>query len=285
MEMNLIKNTTNKKVLLTLSTCWYIVKSKFDPEIYKIWINNLLSIVNNFNLVIYTDTKSFKLISNLMRKPNPRIKIIIKPFEEFYTYKYKDFWIKNHEYSNIELHKHIDWKLVMLWNEKLFFVNETIQKKYFTTIFYGWCDIGYFRNRLNDINTKHLGVWPNMYKFFNHQYSYIHYGCVQNNTITYVKLMNDIKKHYEYQLSKPPTIQYEEVCFAGGFFILRPQLIIPYLKIYDEKLQYYFFHNYPIKDDQTILMDIIFTNQNMFFLHTENNPVLDNWFMFQRILL
>jgi hypothetical protein len=113
----------------------------------------------------------------------------------------------------------------------------------------------------------------------------IHYGCVQNNTITYVKLSNDIQNHYLNNLKSPPTIQYEEICFAGGFFIMKPKLIDLYVKLYDEKLLYYFLNNYLIKDDQTILMDIIFTNPNIFYIHTEDKPNFDNWFMFQRLLL
>lgn len=42
---------------LTFSSCFYIIKSKFDPRFYIEWMNNLISIVNKFNLVIYTDEK------------------------------------------------------------------------------------------------------------------------------------------------------------------------------------------------------------------------------------
>ena len=42
-------------------------------------------------------------------------------------------------------------------------------------------------------------------------------------------------------------------------------------------------HSYRIFD--LAIMDIIFTNQNMFYTHIEDNPYFDNWFMFQRLLL
>jgi hypothetical protein len=86
-------------------------------------------------------------------------------------------------------------------------------------------------------------------------------------------------------LETPPTIKYTENCFAGGFFILKPEVAVNYMKIYEEKLNYYFTNDYFIKDDQTIIMDIIFTNSNMFYIHTENDIRYDNWFMFQRLLL
>jgi hypothetical protein len=273
--------------LITLSTCWYILKSKFNIKIYLRWITNLLSIVSNFNLVIYTDHNSLKSLIDLIDFTNKKIKIILKPFDCFYTYKYKDFWIRNHEKSKLNLHSQIDWQVNMLWNEKVFFVNETVQNKYFNTLYYGWCDIGYFRNRPNDIHTQFLNNWPNNYNLLNETFSknYIHYGCVQHNIFTYSSLQNDIKTHYLNKLTNQPTYQMEEICFAGGFFMLKSELTDTYMKLYDEKLMYYFTNNFIIKDDQTIIMDLIFTNPTLFCSHTEDNSKFDNWFMFQRLLL
>jgi hypothetical protein len=281
-----ISQESNKN-LITFSTAWYILRSKFDNRTYLEWIKNLLYIVNNFNLVIYTDAESFKQLRLLIDIANKKIKIIIKPFDDFYTYRYKDFWIKNHQKSNLNLHVHTDWKLNMLWNEKVFLVNETIKKGYFNTLYYGWCDIGYFRNRKNDLHTRYLSKWPNNKKLLSSPFNdkSIHYGCVQNNTITYVKLSNDVKNHYVNKQSSQPSIQFDEICFAGGFLILRPELIDIYTRLYDEKLMYYFMNNFIVKDDQMIIMDIIFMNQNLFYIHTEDNPKFDNWFMFQRLLL
>lgn len=284
-KKNVLK--TSNKNIVTFSTCWYILRSKFDNKTYLKWIENLLSIVNNFNLVIYTDRDSFKQLIGLIDLTNNKIKIIFKPFEDFYTYKYKDFWIKNHETSNLNLHVHTDWKLNMLWNEKVFLVNETIQKRYFNTLYYGWCDIGYFRNRKNDLHTIYLSRWPNNTKLLNSPYKdgCIHYGCVQNNKLSYVRLSNEIMNHYRNKLTSQPSIQFDEICFAGGFFILKPELIDIYTKLYNEKLLYYFMNNFIIKDDQTIIMDIIFTNEHLFYIHEERNDLLDKWFMFQRLLL
>ena len=273
--------------LITLSTCWYILKSKFDIKTYLSWITNLLSIVSNFNLVIFTDHNSFKTLINLIDFTNKQIKIIFKPFDCFYTYKYKDFWIQNHKKSHLFLHSHIDWQVNMLWNEKVFLVNETIQNKYFDTLYYGWCDIGYFRNRSIDLHTHFLNKWPNNHKLLNGPLSknYIHYGCVQNNIFTYSSLQNDIKSHYLNKSENQPTYQMEALCFAGGFFLLKRELIDTYMKLYDEKLMYYFTHNFTIKDDQTIIMDLILTNPTLFCSHTEDDSNFENWFMFQRLLL
>lgn len=148
---------------ITLSSCFYVIKSKFEPSKYIEWMNNFISIVNNFNLVIYTDLDSLKYIKT---NNNPKIKIIIKPLGEFYNYKYRDYWIENHR-KNFPLNNKTSWELNMLWSEKISFVKETVERTYFETEFYGWCDIGYFRNRVGeytDTNISELTNWPNTNK-------------------------------------------------------------------------------------------------------------------------
>ena len=58
------------KILITFSTSWYIVKSKFPLEQYLEWIHNLFSIVNNFNLVVYTDTNSYNSLKKIIQTNN-----------------------------------------------------------------------------------------------------------------------------------------------------------------------------------------------------------------------
>jgi hypothetical protein len=291
---NIIK-ISDIKPILTLTTAWYIVKSKFDVTTYIEWIKNFIQMITNFNLVIYTDNASLKVLIPLIQN-NKCIKVIIKPFSEFITYKYKSDWIDNHKSSTIDLHKKIEWKLNMLWNEKVFLVKETIDEKYFDTEYYGWCDIGYFRNGLNDIPSNFLNKsnWPNN-KYLRNTLNdnKIHYGCVQNNTNKLKNIQEGIINHYNnYKNGKimktkgPLLIQhYYEISIAGGFFIGKPEILNTYVDLYKEKLEYYFKNKYFIKDDQIIILDIITLNPDKFYLHKEDNILYNNWFMFQRILL
>jgi len=241
-------------------------------------MNNFISIVNNFNLVIYTDENSCKYINI---KNNPKIKIILKPFENFYNYKYKDYWIKNHEKNNL-LNNMVDWKVNMLWSEKVWFVNETIQNKYFETAYYGWCDIGYFRNRYDDLNTSKLNNWSNNLKIQVLDSNTIHYACINNdkNYMNFLcKLINN-KNENELPVERIPNNQNS---IAGGFFILHKNKIDWWCKTFDDKLEKYFKNDYLVKDDQIILVDCIFSDTRHFSIHTEKSNY-DNWFMFQRIL-
>jgi len=265
---------------ITFSSCFYIIKSKFDPNKYIEWMNNFLSIVNEFNLVIYTNEKSEKYIPDIARI-NPRIKIIIKPLEQFYNYKYKDFWIKNHK-INILLNDKSCWELNMLWSEKIWFVKETIERKYFETDYYGWCDIGYFRNRPEDIHTNFLSKWPNKNKIIKLDKNKIYYACANNDDRYINFLIQLVNNKNQYGLPNQP-IPSNQTSIAGGFFVLYKDKIDWWCNISTRKLELYFKHNYLVKDDQIILVDCILSNMSNFTLFREKNQKFDNWFMFQRI--
>ena len=265
---------------VTFSSCFYIVKSKYEIETYTMWMNNFISIVNNFCLVIYCDENSSRYIDT---KGNEKIKVIIKPWEKFYNYKYKNYWIKNHD-KNVLLKDLIQWELNMLWSEKIWFVNETIENSYFETDYYGWCDIGYFRNRDTDTNTCFLSNWCTLNHIIKLNKEKIYYACINNSNhnLKYLhKIINDKNKC---GLPKKEIPQHQQ-SIAGGFFILHKNKIQWWRETYDKKLITYFKYNYLVKDDQVILADCVFSNMNNFCLIKENNNSYDNWFLFQRYLI
>lgn len=268
---------------ITFSSCFYIIKSKFDPRIYIEWMNNLISIVNNFNLVIYTDLKSVNYINT---KNNSKIKIIIKPLDNFYNYKYKDYWIKNHE-NNHFLNDKSCWQLNMLWSEKIQFVKETCQNKYFDTEFYGWCDIGYFRNRPQDMHTSRLTNWGYNQRVLKNNANKICYACIRNDNgyMNFLyKIINNRNEKNLPIIPIPVDKNSTADSIAGGFFILHRDNVDWWSTTYDDRLKLYFDNNYLVKDDQIIVVDCIFSNLDRFTLFRENINNIDNWFMFQRIL-
>lgn len=265
---------------ITFSSCFYIIKSKFPPEKYIEWMDNLISIVKNFYLIIYTDENSVKFINT---RNNPRIKVIIKPLEQFHNYKYKDFWIENHK-KNTLLNEKSCWELNMLWCEKISFVRQTIYNKYFDTEHYGWCDIGYFRNRDNDTSIIELFNWPDPNKIQKLNRNKIVYACINNDNRFINELNKCINNKNSNGLPVSPIPAFQ-TSIAGGFFILHKSLINYWFTTFDNKLSNYFRNNYLVKDDQIILADCIFSDINHFILVRETNHSYDNWFMFQRVLL
>ena len=264
---------------ITFSTCWYRLKSKFNKDVYINWIQNMLSNVNNYYLVIYTNLESFQDIAEYSSFKN--IKIIIKEYEDFYNYKYKTQWLENQEKSILK--GKIDWQLNMLWSEKIHFVTDTISNKYFETDYYGWCDIGYFRNRHNDTLIDQIKYWPSFDKIEALDKTKIHYALVNNNTryITQLATIIILNKNKESPINPIPQ---DQISIAGGFFILTKENILWWQDTYDNCLKEYFEKGYVVKDDQMIVIDCVVNNLEKFQLYKEQGEK-DNWFMFQRLLL
>jgi len=276
---------SNSIINITFSTSWYQLRSKFPRQQYIQWMSNMLSNVESYYLVIYTDEESCECFSKY--KYNPKIKIVIKPFEEFYTYKYKDYWEKNHE-RNTLLNDRTEWRLNALWSEKVHFVHETMENKYFDTEFYGWCDIGYFRERyihMMDEDQKKLLLkhWPIREKIQNLDTSKIYYSLVNYDNQYLQQLGNIIQTKNEKGL---PTeeIPPDQVSIGGGFFMTHKNNMDWWRNKYDAKLALYFENEYLVKDDQIIIADCVFSNLNKFALCQEANHHFDPWFVFLRFL-
>jgi len=267
---------------IVFSTAWYQFKTKYDYSTYYEWIDNFLSNVHCFYLVIYSDEASSKVLEKYQE--NPRIQLIILPYTEFHQYRYHQYWIKNYDKNNL-LKDCTDWKVNMLWCEKIFFVQRTIQNQYFgeNINMYGWCDVGYFRNRNCDLPMELLRDWPNPEKIQSLDTSKIHYALVSRDHSFLRDLELCILDKNEKGLPKNPIIPSQK-SIAGGFFICHKNRISWWAETFDTKVQLYFENDYLVKDDQMIIVDCYFNNNESFCLYSENN-VLDNWFMFQRILL
>lgn len=265
---------------VVFSTCWYVFKAKFDPTVYQRWIDNMLQNVNNYYLVIYTDQNGLPFLQAYTA--NSRIRIVIKPPEEFWQYRHKDNWIRNHS-LNHELNTKCSWEVNMLWSEKIHFVRETIRNGFFMeqADWYGWCDIGYFRPNERNLTSTELKFWPNQQKLALLDTSKIHYALVN----PYIgPLLQAVQDKNEYGLPRQP-IPPNQISIAGGFFLTTKENLDWWAQTFDARLDLYFQHGYLVKDDQMIIIDCIFNEHNRFKLHREDDPKYDNWFMFQRILL
>lgn len=271
---------------IIFSTSWYCFKAKFDYSLYQSWIDNMLSNVENYYLVIYTNAESSHMVSKYAE--NPRIKIVIKEIEQFYNYRYKEFWIKNHA-KNASLNIMTDWKVNMLWAEKITFIQQTVADNLFGigADWYGWCDIGYFRPRSLDprftevLTKEQLSSWPSENKLGLLDKSKIHYGLV-NPFI--MPLINMVKNKNSVGLPKYP-IPPNQVSIAGGFFMTTRENLDWWANTFDRRLQLYFAYDYLVKDDQMIIIDCILSELSHFKLHRYESNTFDNWFMFQKLLI
>jgi hypothetical protein len=172
------------------------------------------------------------------------------------------------------------WELNMLWSEKIAFVQDTIANRYFETEYYGWCDIGYFRNRPCDTHTSKLMAWPTIRGL---DKTKIHYACVNRSRQDINYLVGLINRRGKNGLPIQP-IPPNQYSVAGGFFILHRDKIEWWSSLYYRTLESYFDNQYLVKDDQIIVADCVFSHLVHFKLYNETTQY-DNWFMFQRLLL
>lgn len=266
---------------ITISTCWYTLTSKFNKEKYLSWIKNFLPYVDNYYLVLYTDMNGYSFIIENFPDilNNPNILIIKKEMEEFYNYRYKTYWERNHEYNYL-LNKRTEWKLNMLWAEKIHFVNETYKKNPFNTDIFAWCDIGYFRDGRPPTSFMNKEVLKQKINE-----NYIYYVCVNNNREYLDYLYQIVQNKNELGLTTTiiPPNQYS---IAGGFFVLYGSKIEWWKTTFDQKLRLYFENGRLVKDDQIIVLDCVFSNAEKFHLLAESDKVPEDerWFLFKRYL-
>jgi hypothetical protein len=264
----------------TFSTCWYKLNSKFPVDTYLYWMKHMLAEVVNYNLVIFTDEEGEQILRNHFAPyyfQNPLIKIVIKPVEKWHNYKYKNDWIKNHSINTL-LNSKTEWKLNMLWAEKVHFVDDARINNYFPkTDFYGWCDIGYFRE----------GACPTFcvsHKMLDLNKNKIYYACVNNNSQELQMLKELIIRKNKAGLPAIP-IPPNQISVAGGFFIAHHSKIEKWKDIFDTKLHLYFSNNYLVKDDQIIIIDCIYSEPDRFeFISEPPGSNLNPWFQFRRYL-
>lgn len=257
--------------MITFVSSFYQLKSKFSIETYKQWASKFINETMNFNLVLYSDKNSYPYIEHLV-KNNSKVKVILKELEEFNLYILKDKWIENH--SKNYLLNHTSWELNMLWNEKVFMVYETMKENPFNTQWFGWCDIGYFRD--GNVGTKEF-PWPNLDKIKSLHQSRIYYGLVGED-LWVNKIKSCLSSKYENGLPIEP-IPAGQVSIAGGFFVTHKQNINWYKELIKQKINLYFENDYLIKDDQIIVADCIFSNLDKFQL------IQGDWFVFRDYLM
>jgi len=275
---------------ITLVTAWYQFKCKFDATVYQTWMSNLLNNVEQFNLVIFTDKNSKPLIDSVLLNENEnknenqnlRIRVILKEHTEFYTHSLKKEWLKNHE-KNILLNQKTEWKVNMLWSEKIAFVKEAKDRVYFDTEFYGWCDIGYFRCENRNMPYDQIKDWPNSEKV----------TALQTNKVYYCQVCPDerletmfyqVMQKTDFGLPVEPIIP-SQVSIAGGFFVSHKSKLGWWFDTFYNRLKLYFKYEYLVKDDQMIIIDCILNDFHQFELIEQQNPYYDRWFGFQTFLL
>ncbi len=260
--------------MVTLVSCFYQLKNKHKNNEFVNWIGKF-ACIQKCTILVYTDKRTYPLLQPILQG-NLRITIVLRELEEFSTYSLKDKWQYNHS-INPELNKLIEWKVNMLYAEKIAFVQDA-QKRCPEEEWFIWCDIGYFRRT---ITREQLYQWPNLDKIQQLDSQKIYYNFVQGYS-TYNESVRRIQNKNVHGLPSPP-IQANQLSFAGGFFMIHRSKVSWWNDTYYAKLHLYFQHKYVVKDDQMLILNCIVEHPSDFHIVRSANK--HDWLFFQQYLL
>jgi hypothetical protein len=140
-------NTLEKSV--TIVSAYYCIKSKHKPQQYDVWIRNLLLGVGRFcKMVIFTSPDLVDYM-NATCKQNTRgalFTVIGIPMKDFKLLKRYPLKIWAHQYS-MDPQKACGRTVecYLIWNSKLIFMKEAMERNVYGSDKYAWIDIGSFR--------------------------------------------------------------------------------------------------------------------------------------------
>ena len=296
-------------VNITFSSCLYYMRNRHGYEKHLNWFRDFIRVVNRFYLVIYTGEHEYSVICDEVRKleedAQRKIKVILKPFSEFHNYKHERFWIENNARPECKLAELADWRVNMLWCEKTYFVRETIENRYFDTEYYGWCDVGYFRDTLAPGSAYRERIrehWPNPNKINRLHKDKVYYGCNISPRHLH-KCYTYNAQHFQNtaRMDTSTGIPRESYhprahMLSGGFYITGREKGLWWCCRFQEILELYITNNAVIQDDQHIIAHCVFANNGTmngmnglnglntdFCIVKVNEDAL--WFLFREFLL
>jgi hypothetical protein len=198
-----------------------------------------------------------------------------------------------------------DWRLNMLWCEKTHFVRETIEKQYFDTEYYGWCDVGYFRDTLSSGGPGAAAThpayrerirehWPNPDKINRLHKDKVYYGCNISPSNLH-KCYTYYAQHFQ-NTARRDVYSPRAHLLSGGFYITGREKALWWCCRFQEILELYIANNVVIQDDQHIIAHCVFTNgmngmnagtTNPDFCIIKVNELIEDkrWFLFRDVLL
>ena len=138
------------KKSVTIVTAYYCVKSKHSPEQYHAWIQNLLLGLGKFcKMVIFTSPDLINYMNAICNKntKGALFMVIGIPMKEFKLLQRHPLKIWAHQYS-MDPQKACGRTVecYLIWNSKLMFMKEAIERNVYGSDKYVWIDIGSFRS-------------------------------------------------------------------------------------------------------------------------------------------
>lgn len=239
----------------TIVTAFYKIPSKASFEKYLPWIRNFLIFIES--PIVFFTTEDLVDIFKSIRNENIIYEIL--PFEELVAIKQygKDFWERQKERDPEKYHTP---ELGMIWYEKKEFVLKAIEKNYYNTEYFIWCDAGCVRSDLYKNNIKNFG--QNLTQ-------------INENKLNIQQIKPFLTKEF---------YSFPDICIAGAIMIGNKEKWNMFKKYYDIILEKYDKNKTPTIMDQYIMAGVY---QNF---KEDINPIykiekcVDEWFFFLEML-
>ena len=217
---------------LTAVSGYWIVKNKFDTE-YLTWFNNTLKI--NCPYVFFGNSETIEIAKKYRGSlPTHYIECEIS---DFYMYKYKDYMITDPRHCpSVELN--------MVWNEKIFLVENAAKLNPYNSEFFAWIDSGIcvYRHKM-----------PPTFQFPN------------SNKLTLLPKDKFIFTTTEHPVFEPDKLHNPNYhCISGTSYILHKNMIPRIIYLYKEYLKKYLNLD-RLYTDQIILTIIFNDNPELFY--------------------
>ncbi len=262
---------------ITIVTAYFrINKNKYNTD-YIDWMSNFLLFLDK-NLIVFTGIDTYEIIKKFRENYKSKTFIIVMSFEDFYNYKYLDYFNKDCQRDHMNM-RYKDLRnpyLYMIWNEKLKFVERAMNLNPFKTTHFAWCDIGYVRNKIY-IDKYLKNGFPNVSKLTEDK--------VYMLNIDYQFTNEDFKDPYDQKF------RYIDNKIGGGFIIGNEKNLRKMIdEFYNTILIDYMKNDYFIGEDQTLYTSLYLKNPSLIKLIRGDNdettlPFCEmKWFYFLKYL-
>lgn len=242
----------------TVVTCYYKIKSKHTHDKYDQWITNFLSNIS-CNLIIFTSPDLVEYIRQKRLSFLDKTVIKVVEFNDLPLYQtYKPFWEIQYDMDKQQDSGRTK-ECYVLWNSKLEFLKQAIDKNPFSSDKFIWADIGCLRTVDSSVIKRISDNYPL-------------YNRISNDKIDIVLI--------EPFFNNEQKIFIDEVHFSGAMFGGNKDTIMKFHEFFYQRFDEHIQEGIFIGCDQQTISSVYIENPDLFNCITSKHILDDNWFWF-----
>ena len=246
---------------VTVVTAYYRIKSKHDSRKYDKWIHNLLlNVGQSCRMVIFTSPDLVQYMNTICKKniKGAEFTVISMPIKDFMIVQQYPSSVWSHQFS-LDPQKACGRTVecYFIWNSKLWFIKEAMERNVYGSDKYAWIDIGSFRSNDAAICDSILDNFP-LYEQVSHD-----------------KI--DIMLIHPYLPHEMKKFVFFNTVHLGGMFGGGIDAIRELYELFYSSLHFYLSRKHFAGCDQQILSTCYMRNPKLFNLVTKKNTHDDTW--------